>query len=89
MARLTMDKIMEVIDMHIKGMAREKIASDTELSAQDVDKIVNEFMNASKRLYELAQKEDKPLQQIVDEIEDVADKHEKLLNELTYMETMD
>jgi len=89
MTQVTADKKMDVVNLYIKNLPIDEIEAGANVSADDVDAIIKEFMQTAQRLFELAQDTGKTYDEIIADVEELSQTRTKLLSDLKDMECMD
>ena len=81
MAQTTLQKKMDVINLYIKGLPKEEISAGANVSPDDVDAILDEFLEAAKRFFDLEQQTGKTHAEIIAEVEELSELRDKLIEE--------
>ena len=88
MAQTPLEKKLDVINLYIKGLPEEEISAGANASSGEVNAILEEFLGAAKRLFELEQQVGKTCTEIIAQVEELSRRRDELIRDLTDMECM-
>ena len=82
------NKKTDVINLYVKGLPKEQISAGANVTLEEVDAVVTEFMGSARRLFELEQKTGKTCDEIISDVEELSQQRDKMIGDLTDMECM-
>jgi hypothetical protein len=88
MMQIPANKRADVINLYVSGLPKEQVLAGANVTPEEMDAVVTEFLGSARRLFELEQKTGKTCDEIVAEVEELSQQREKLISDLTDMECM-
>ena len=88
MSQISSEKKLNVINLYVKGLPKEQVSAGANVTPEEMETVVAEFLGSAKRLFELEQKTGKTCDEIIADVEDLSQQRDKLINDLTDMECM-
>lgn len=88
MSEISANKRSDVVNLYLNGLSEEQVSTNTKVDAEDVEGILQEFLSAAKRLYELEMETGKNCNEIIEELKELMAQREELIGDITDMHCM-